>query len=136
MIAEAMAAIIVDKGTFWEYARVLVASKAVGQWAVLVAFGFFGICANYLYKWLTEQIGGSLWAYLFRDYPRRTMLAFTVYLGWAVMVISTGLIHDQSTWGAIINLGLSNGFMIDALVNKARRSQWTEDKRNGKVTHA
>jgi hypothetical protein len=136
MIAEAWSAAVTplgDKGTFFEYARMMLASRMIGQLGVLMAAGVLGVCANYVYKWLTEQIAGSLWTYLFTEYPRRTMLSFSVYLGWAFTAISTGLVSDAMPWGAVINLGLTTGFAIDALVNKARRAQWTDEERQAKA---
>lgn len=132
---DALAAVLpipLAKGTFFEYVRAMLGSTMVAQWAVLAFAGVLGVCANYVYKYLTEQIGGSLWAYLFTEYPRRTALAFATYLGWAVFAISTGLVHDAMPWGTLINLGLTTGFAIDALVNKARRAQWTDEERAAK----
>lgn len=134
MISQALAASILPiKGTFFDYARQMLSSTMLSQWAVLVVAGIFGVCGNYAYKWLTEQIGGSLWTYLFVDYPKRTALAFCVYIGWTVFITSTGIVGDWTTWGALINLGLTTGFSIDALVNKARRAQWTEEERQAKA---
>lgn len=135
LIAEALAAIALPvKGTFVDYLRAMIGSTMAAQWMVLVIAGFLGVCANYAYKWLTEQIAGSLWTYLFTEYPRRTALAFATFLGWAVLAISTGLVHDAMPWGTLINLGLTTGFAIDALVNKTRRAQWSDEERQTKVT--
>lgn len=122
------------KGTFFEYARAMFNSTMVAQWAVLMVSGVLGVCANYVYKWLNDEIGGSLWKYLFTDYPKRTALAFSIYIGWTFTAISFGIVADSMPWGAIINLGASTGFAIDALVNKARRAQWTDEERAAKGT--
>lgn len=133
MISEALAALAVPvKGTFFEYLRTMIASTMIAQWTVLVVAGVLGVCANYAYKWLTEQIAESLWKYLFTDFPRRTLLSFAVYAGWTVIAISTGLVSDSMPWGALINLGVTTGFSVDALVNKAQRSQWTDEQRAAK----
>lgn len=131
--ALAALAIPISKGTFFEYARAMLGSTMAAQWAVLVAAGVLGVCGNYAFKWMNNEIGGSLWTYLFVDYPRRTMLSFAVYLGWTFTAITTGLVTDAMPWGAVIQSGLSVGFMIDALVNKAKRAQWTEEERQAKV---
>lgn len=136
MIPDALAAlaqVVGDKGTFFDYVRIMLVSKELSRWGVLMSAGVLGICANYFYKWVTEQISGSLWIYLFEEYPRRTLLAFTLYVSWTFVAITTGLVSEAMSWSVIINLGASTGFAVDALVNKARRSQWTEEERTAHV---
>jgi hypothetical protein len=89
------------------------------QFWVLLGFGILGMVSHYTYKWLTDEIKGCLYSYLFECYPKRTALAFFTLLGWAfVTALSTNVLD----WGLVINVGLSTGFAIDALINKAKRA--------------
>ena len=36
---------------------------------------------------------------------------------------------DGAGWGVVINMGLTTGFAVDALINKADRQMWTEEER-------
>jgi len=118
---------IQDQGTFGEYIRAVLRSKALTQFGVLMLFGLIGIIANWLAKWMFDQIEGSLFDYLFRHYPKRTASAFAVFTAYALFTAVTSL--DGAGWSIVVNLGLTTGFAIDALVNKAKRAVWTEDER-------
>ena len=117
-----------DQGTFGEYVRGVISSKALVQFWVLMLFGFVGVLANYAYKWLRDEIMGSLWAYLARQHPKRTLLSFATFAGYALATVLSPAL-DGAGWGVVVNLGLTTGFAIDALINKADRQVWTDEQR-------
>lgn len=124
--AEAIASAINEHGTFKEYLLSVLHSKALIQFAVVMAFGTAGMIGNWVCRYLFDQIS-NLWQYLFVDYPRRTAAAFLVFTGYAFGVVQ-GL-DDSTTWGVVVNLGFSTGFAIDAMLNKAKRREWTDEER-------
>lgn len=116
-----------EKGTFKEYAKSFVGSPELSHFGVLLGFGSIGVCAHYFWKWITDQITGSLWKYLFVDHPKNTIASFCCIGVWAVWAVDPLL-----TWTQTINLALTTGFAIDVLVNKATRSAWTDEERAAK----
>lgn len=124
-----------ESGTFAEYVRTALSSKRMVQLCVLAGFGLAGIAANWFWKWLTDQISGSLWHYLFLDHPKRTLASLAAYTGWVFGVaFPSEMVTDASTWTAVINLALTTGFAIDVVANKASRAEWTPEQRR-KTAH-
>lgn len=117
-----------DQGTFGDYVRQVRDSRELVQLLVLLGAGTVGMLANYTYKWLRDEIRGSLWHYLVEAHPRRTMLSFVVFGGYALTTVISPVL-DGAGWGVVINMGLTTGFAIDALVNKADRHVWTNEER-------
>lgn len=109
-----------EQGSFADYLRTLLASRRPSQVAVLMFFGGVGIAANWGWKWMSNQIDGSLWHYLFLDHPRRSLASLSAYVGWIFAVaFPSDMVSDTSTWTAVINLALTTGFTIDVIANKA-----------------
>lgn len=125
---EAVQTAINDHGTFGEYLRAVLVSRPMAQFWVLVLFGTVGMAGNYLWKWLRDEITGSLWNYLTRQYPKRTALAYATFIGYAATTVLSPVL-DGAGWGVVVNLGLTTGFAIDALVNKSDRQVWTAQER-------
>lgn len=131
MIETAVAAMqqaLPEDGDFGTYVRAVLHSRAMVQLWVLLGSGMLGMAGNYLFKYLRDDIRGSLWNYLFRDHPKSTALAALVLAGWAVTAVTSGLVQTAG-WTVVINLGLTTGFAIDALVNKANQAVWTDEER-------
>ena len=126
-IAQHIAAIN-DKGSFTEFARGVLDSRELVQFFVLLGAGFCGATANYLYKWMRDEITGSLIDYVFKQYPKRTLLALATYFSYCVTITLSPML-DGSGWSAVINLGFTTGFAIDALVNKSGRKEWSAEER-------
>lgn len=84
--------------------------------------GFLGIAAHYVHLWLTESIEGSLWNYLFHQYPRRTLLTVCAYVAWTFTLVGTSVFETDAGifvgWWNVLLFGASNGFGVDALANK------------------
>jgi len=131
MIIEAIAAVqegIREQGSFGDYVRDILRSRDLVKFWVLLGSGFVGMLANYLFKWLRDEIAGSLWFYLASSHPKRTMLAVATLVGYAgATMVSPAL--DGAGWSVVINLGLTTGFAIDALINKAERKVWSDEQR-------
>lgn len=105
---------IAEHGSFGEYVKSILRSPEMTQFMVLWTVGSLGVCTNWFWKWLTDQITGSLWQYLAHDHPKRTIASFCCIFTWALWAVNADL-----TWTAVINLAVTTGFAIDILVNKA-----------------
>ena len=139
MIAEAIAggievaqAVLNDKGTFTDYVLAIMGSRELVQFGVLLGAGLAGGATNYLYKWVRDEITGSLWAYVTEQYPKRTLLALMTYVGYCVATVLSPVL-DGAGWGVVINMGFTTGFAIDALVNKSERKEWSAQERAVRV---
>lgn len=115
-ISHAFAQALNEKGSFHDYVNSVLRSDELAHFGVLLGFGCLGVGGHYFWRWVTDQIVGSLWKYLFVDYPKRTLASFCCLAGWAVWAIDPTL-----TWTQTINLALTTGFAIDVLVNKATK---------------
>ncbi len=93
----------------------------------------FGMLVNYLRRWLAEEISGSLVDYMFRQNPRRTMLAVFGIVSWCAGEVASGLFvtggGEFIGWGLVILSGLKTGYAGDSLINKGGRTVWTEERR-------
>lgn len=120
MITDAIAAGIQEHGSFTQFVLSVLDSGQLVQGLVLAGFGLAGVLANWYWKWVTDQITGSLWKYLAHDNPKRTLASLTCIGAWAIWAIDINL-----TWTQAINLALSTGFAIDVLVNKSTPAKAT-----------
>ncbi len=131
-IAQIQAAALPSE-SLWAFLAVLPYSQEAQIFYALLLSGTFGIAGHYLFKWLTGEIDGNLWEYLFVNYPKRTALSFVSYIGWIVGLVGTGLFVTKSGdfvgWGIVLVLGLTNGYSVDSLANKTQRKEWTPEKR-------
>ena len=128
-----MQAAINDGGSFSDYVRSVLGSREQVQFWVLLGAGSIGMFANWLYKWMRDEIRGSLFDYLLHQYPKRTALAFATFASYAVATVLSPVL-DGAGWGVVINMGFTTGFAIDALVNKSDRQAWTEEERKQQGT--
>lgn len=123
-----------DDGSLWTFLSQLPASTEAQMFYALMMAGTVGMAAHYIVKWARKEIDGSLFAYLFRDNPRGTLLSFCTYTGLAIAAIYADAFHVGDTrtfvgWGMVLWLGAFNGFTIDAIANKGQRPVWTPSKR-------
>lgn len=123
-----------ETGSFSDYVRTVLTSRRMAQLVVMVGFGLLGIAANWFWKWVTNQIEGSLWRYLVIDHPKRTLASLAAYVGWVFGVaFPSEMVTDLSAWTAVINLALTTGFAIDVVANKSTRAEWTPAERAAKA---
>lgn len=110
--------------SLWQFLRALPSSMEAQVFAALLFSGVLGMVAHYFRKWLSGEISGSLIDYLFIQYPRRTAGSFCAYIGWIVSLVGTGVFTTSSGefvgWGIVLLMGLSNGYSVDSLANKAQ----------------
>lgn len=134
MIIEAMTGIaalpqgLPEQGALFDYVKAVFHSKELIQFGTLAVTSLLGMTGNYIYKWLRDEVRGSLYMYMFGSYPRRALLAIGAVISWALFVTGTS-ITDGAGWSALINLGLTTGFAFDAILNKADKVVWTEEER-------
>lgn len=104
----------------------------------LMLAGTLGMIANYIVRWARSEIRGSLYAYLFEQNPRGTVLSLCTYTGMALAAIASNAFHFGEGaafvgWGWTLWMGASNGFVIDNIANKGQRPVWSPEKRAQKV---
>lgn len=100
--------------------------------AGLLLAGTIGMLAHYALKWARGEIRINLFCYLW-IHRRSTLLSFFTYVGAALTAIQTNAFFGEGGlfvgWKMVFWLGLSNGFTIDAIVNRTRRAEWTASER-------
>jgi hypothetical protein len=90
----------------------------------IVVCGALGVFFNYAVKWMKKEIAGSLWAYLFVDNARGTLLSWTSTVGAGVVGITSGMFETPDGtfigWFRTLVLCFGNGFFWDAVMNRGK----------------
>jgi len=121
--------------SLWHFLVNLPTTMEAQIFYALMLSGTLGMIANYIQKWFRSEISGCLVDYLFRQNPRATGLAFFTYTSMAITAIAMHAFHvggaDQIFvgWGWVMSLGFTNGFTIDAIMNKGQKAIWTPEER-------
>lgn len=138
MNAQTIAGAYKSTQSLWDFLAALPTSFEAQLLYALLLSGLAGMFANYLVRWARQEIAGSLWAYLVVQNPRGTILSFCTYLSAALLAIWAGVFVVADNvfvgWGAVLWLGATNGFAIDAIANKGQRPVWTQAERTEKGT--
>ena len=124
------------KTSFWDYLATFPGSFEAQLFSALLLSGSLGMIGNYMVKWAKNEIEGSLWCYLFHSNVRLTVLAFLSFIGLSITSISAGIFVLEGKfigWPAVIWFGATNGFTVDAIVNKGTRQNWTAAERDAKL---
>jgi hypothetical protein len=95
--------------------------EAWKSYGVVTLLALAGMLANFLRRWLTGQIAGSLIAYLFTDDPRRTGLAVFTLIGTVAAAIAAGQ-FDGVTLKQLFMPAFLLGYAADTL-NKGANPQ-------------
>jgi hypothetical protein len=99
----------------------------------LVLGSAIGLVGHYLRLWLEGEIEGCLADYLFKQTPKRTVLAIFAIVTWSAGEIGLGLFTTETGqfvgWGLVILSGIKTGYAGDSLVNKGQRPQWSPEQR-------
>lgn len=80
--------------------------------------GVLGIVAHYLKKWAAGDIQGSLFCYLFMDYPKKTVLTLMMFLASAAGLLALGSINVNTDPMMLVGAGFGIGWACDSGVNK------------------
>jgi hypothetical protein len=113
-----------------------------GSWEMQIFYGLMlsgscGMFAHYALKWARNEIKGSLFCYFSNNF-RSTCLSFFTFIGIAVAAIASGAFVTEHGafigWKMVFWMGLTNGFTIDAIVNKTSRAQWSNREREVKTS--
>jgi hypothetical protein len=104
-------------------------------WGLMIA-GTAGMLAHYLLKWARDEIKGGLFPY-FAQNVKSTALSFFSYVGIAVTAIASGAFTGEYGgfvgWKIVFWMGITNGFTIDAIVNRTGRAEWSPVERLSKT---
>lgn len=82
---------------------------------VFLMIAFVGMLGHALKKGLTGQLQGSIFEYIFKNNPKRTVLAIMTTIGAVAGIILGEQIPTQA--GAYIMLAFATGFTADSTVN-------------------
>lgn len=94
--------------------------------------GTIGAVAHYALKWARGEIKQNPFCYAYCNF-RKLFLSLCVYVG-----VCTGLIVGDAFigeyggfvgWKIVFWTGITNGFTIDAIVNRTERARWTIEER-------
>lgn len=118
--------------TLWEFLAALPGSWELQLFYGLMISGTAGQFAHYAVKWARDEIRGNLACYLWEN-KKSTALAFFTFVGIAVTAIASGAFTGDHGgfvgWKMVFWMGVTNGFTIDALVNKTARAEWSQLER-------
>lgn len=112
-----------------------------GSWEMQIFYGLMisgsaGMIAHYLLKWARDEIKGNLFCYLWEN-KKSTCLSFFTFVGVAVGAIATGAFTGEHGgfvgWKMVFWMGVTNGFTIDAIVNRTERARWDIRERKAKM---
>lgn len=112
-----------------------------GSWEVQLFYGLMlsgtaGMVAHYLLKWARDEIQGNLFCYLWLN-KKSTCLSLFTYIGISIGAIASGAFTGEYGgfvgWKVVFWMGATNGFTIDAIVNRTRRAEWDFRKRIAKT---
>lgn len=123
-----------DKGPqpLGEFLRALPGSFEMQLFYGLMLAGTAGMLAHYSLKWARDEIKGGLLCY-FANNVKSTALSFFSYLGLSVTAIASGAFIGEYGgfvgWKMVFWMGITNGFTIDAIVNKTSRAEWSPVER-------
>lgn len=127
---------VVPNETLWQFLSHIWTSTEMTIFYGLMIGCCLGIVVHYLRQWASGQISGSLWAYLFVDYPRNTVLAIIgaamVSAGETSASLYQGDAGEVFSWALVIISGFKNGYATDSLINKAKRSEWSAEERKAR----
>lgn len=102
----------------------------------LMISGTGGQVAHYALKWARDEIRGNLFCYLWEN-KKSTALAFFTFIGIALTAIASGAFTGEYGgfvgWKMVFWMGVTNGFTIDAIVNKTERVRWSPGERLDKT---
>jgi hypothetical protein len=127
-----------DKGpqSLGDFLRALPASFEMQLFYGLMIAGSAGMLAHYLLKWARDEIKGGLLCY-FANNVKSTALSFFSYVGLAVTAIASGAFIGEYGgfvgWKMVFWMGVTNGFTIDAIVNRTQRAEWSPVERLSKT---
>lgn len=89
----------------------------INQLLIYALAGLIGAVSHYVIKWGHGEIEGSLFAYVFRDHVRESVLAVMAFAGTAL----TAYLMDQLQGVPVKQLlliGFGAGYVIDSGLNK------------------
>ena len=119
--------------SLWHFLRALPVTMEAQIWYGLLLSGAVGIMAHYFHKWASDEIAGSLFDYLFRQHPKKTILSLSAYVAWTLSLVGTGIFQTGSGefvgWSIVLILGLTNGYGVDSLANRGGRAVWDAETR-------
>jgi uncharacterized membrane protein len=137
MNAPTLAQKTADAVSLWDYLAALPASFEAQLFYALLLAGTLGMMANYVVKWLRDELQGSLFTYLFRTHVKGTLLSLTGSISLAITSIGTGIFTTDAGifvgWSTVLWFGVTNGFAVDSIANKGQRPVWNDEQRAAKL---
>lgn len=120
---------------FYDWLRAVPGSFESQLFQCLMIAGTIGMFAHYALKWARGEIKQNIFCYLWRN-GRSTLLSFFTFVGLAVGAIVGGTFIGEYGvfvgWKLVFWMGITNGFTIDAIVNKTERARWSPFEREVK----
>lgn len=125
--------------SLWQFLQALPKSREAELFWGLMIGGTIGMIGHYVLKWTRNEIVENLFVYLWIN-KRSTLYSFFSYVGVAIAAIGSNAftvdvlvlgIKKQVFvgWKVVLWMGVTNGFTIDAIVNRTKRAEWDWNKR-------
>jgi hypothetical protein len=119
--------------TLWEFLLRLPTTMEAQIWYALVLGGVLGMIGHYVRQRSASQIEGNPIDYFFRENAWRSIGAAVAMAIELFGEVGTGLFTTEAGqfvgWGIVILSGLKTGYLGDSVINKGKRPEWTERKR-------
>lgn len=136
MIAEAIAAQLQEPQSLWVFLATSygsIAAQVSGWSAFWCVLGLFG---NYAVRWSKDEIVGSLWCYLYHQNVRRTVLSMMSCISAVVALMMSNEFYIDGVfvgWIKVAYTSFGVGFLVDNVVNKGERKEWSPQERDAKA---
>lgn len=121
---------------FWHYLAQLPGTVEAEILYALLLAGAMGMFANCVQKWARGELVGGPVDYFFCHNKRGTVLSLCGMIGLAITVVQSGISFTDGHfvgWANVLWIGASNGFAADAVANRGKRPEWTDEQRAAKA---
>jgi len=124
-VQDALANASAQNQSLFQYLIAFLTGRETEIYGALLFFGVIGMIGNYTKRWLTGEIAGSLFDYMFRQHPRATMLAACSIAAELFGEVGLGLFTSASGefvgWSMVIATALKSGYIFDSMANKGTK---------------
>ncbi len=104
--------------SFFSWLIGLWSSYQLEQLIVYIIVGILGIVAHYIKQYLTENVKGSIYKYMVKDSPKRSLAMILTFIGSAIGYVLSGA-TDGMTWASLIGLAFTTGYSLDSSINRS-----------------
>ncbi len=117
----------------WHFLGALPFTQDAEIWYALCIGGFIGMVGHYIRGRASGDISGNPIDYFFRDNFWRSIGAAGAMASELFVEVSSSVFTTDAGifvgWGIVLLSGLKSGYLGDSVINKGKRIEWTDQKR-------